>query len=399
MRIGVCLAIALLAIGSTAQAANELEPPSYLALAPGATVASMELRRYDEYEFETTKGHNEVERGRRWNFYIKMEQLPESTPAKELWPRLRAALTSAGWKITNETPTWGTAHYKKGAVEAWTEFSVRSIHETHVNVVELGSTPRAFTLTPPGPVPEHVVDKVDLPFLAPPPGSSFLGGQHGDHPMLVKLPGADKEELVSAGSIAREYEQPSDLSTLEFVTLYTGALAKAGWTVVDRSQGMHQADASVTAHYDRQGRNLWAYVHLGGGRCAMQVSDEGELDAALKRDCHVALYGVLFDFNKATLKPESDAVLARVAALMSKAPALALEVQGHTDAVGDDAYNQTLSEARAKSVRDWLVAHNVAASRLSSKGYGKTRPVADNRTDEGRAKNRRVEIADPACGR
>ena len=76
---------------------------------------------------------------------------------------------------------------------------------------------------------------------------------------------------------------------------------------------------------------------------------------------------------------------------------LKLEVQGHTDNVGNDAYNQTLSEARAKAVVTWLTQHGVAADRLTAKGYGKTKPVADNGSDEGRAKNRRVEIADPGC--
>ena len=76
---------------------------------------------------------------------------------------------------------------------------------------------------------------------------------------------------------------------------------------------------------------------------------------------------------------------------------LKIEVQGHTDNVGNDAYNQTLSEARAKAVAAGLTQHGVAADRLSAKGYGKTKPVADNGSDEGRAKNRRVEIADPRC--
>jgi len=65
--------------------------------------------------------------------------------------------------------------------------------------------------------------------------------------------------------------------------------------------------------------------------------------------------------------------------------------------VGGDAYNQTLSEARAKAIVAWLTQHGIAADRLTDKGFGKTRPIADNTTDAGRAKNRRVEIADPNC--
>ena len=105
-----------------------------------------------------------------------------------------------------------------------------------------------------------------------------------------------------------------------------------------------------------------------------------------------ATHGVLFDFNKSTLKPESDPVLQHVQALMAQSPALKLQVQGHTDNVGTDAYNQKLSDDRAAAVVAWLTQHQVKNDRLTSQGYGKTRPVADNNTDEGRAKNRRVDV-------
>ena len=83
--------------------------------------------------------------------------------------------------------------------------------------------------------------------------------------------------------------------------------------------------------------------------------------------------------------------------MLQKAPAVKVEVQGHTDNVGGDGYNQTLSEARARSVMAWVIAHGIAPARLSAKGYGKSMPVASNDNDEGRAKNRRVEIAKPGC--
>jgi outer membrane protein OmpA-like peptidoglycan-associated protein len=76
---------------------------------------------------------------------------------------------------------------------------------------------------------------------------------------------------------------------------------------------------------------------------------------------------------------------------------LRLEIQGHTDNVGSDAYNQPLSEARAHAVVAWLTQHLVAPARLTARGFGKTRPIATNATDDGRAQNRRVEIANPAC--
>jgi outer membrane protein OmpA-like peptidoglycan-associated protein len=90
-------------------------------------------------------------------------------------------------------------------------------------------------------------------------------------------------------------------------------------------------------------------------------------------------------------------VLQQILDLLKKNPTQKIEIQGHTDNVGGDAYNQTLSEARAKSIVTWLTQRGIAGDRLTAKGFGKTRPVADNATDAGRAKNRRIEIADPNC--
>jgi outer membrane protein OmpA-like peptidoglycan-associated protein len=95
----------------------------------------------------------------------------------------------------------------------------------------------------------------------------------------------------------------------------------------------------------------------------------------LAKACHVVLYGVLFDFNKSTLQPSSDASLQPAVNLMAAHKTLKLEIQGHTDNVGNDANNQTLSEARAKAVVNWFTQHGIAAERLTSRGYGKTRPA------------------------
>jgi OmpA-OmpF porin, OOP family len=242
--------------------------------------------------------------------------------------------------------------------------------------------------------------KGDFPYLAALPGSHGGAGVQDNMPMTVRLPGSDEDELVGSGSITKSYTSPPGLSTLAFATAYSGALGKAGWTLVAVGQGPHQADAGVLAHYTKNGRDIWANLHDEGGDYSIQIADAGadaDLAKQLAKGCHVALYGVLFDFNKSTLKPESDSILQQVEVVLQKAPTLKLEVQGHTDNVGDDAYNQTLSEARAKSVMAWLTVHGAAPARLSFKGFGKTMPVATNDTDEGRAKNRRVEVANPSC--
>jgi OOP family OmpA-OmpF porin len=101
---------------------------------------------------------------------------------------------------------------------------------------------------------------------------------------------------------------------------------------------------------------------------------------------------VKFDFDKANVKPESQADIKALADFMNQYPQTTTVVEGHTDARGTDAYNQKLSERRANAVREVLVnQYGVDASRVNAVGYGESRPVADNASDAGRAINRRVE--------
>jgi len=106
----------------------------------------------------------------------------------------------------------------------------------------------------------------------------------------------------------------------------------------------------------------------------------------------LVLEGVTFEYDSAKLTAESTAVLDKVAASLVEWSDVNVEVNGHTDSKGADAYNMKLSQARAEAVRDYLVSKGVASSRLAAKGFGETKPIADNKTDEGRAQNRRVEL-------
>ncbi|MFM2208105.1 MAG: hypothetical protein RL213_2080 [Bacteroidota bacterium] len=106
----------------------------------------------------------------------------------------------------------------------------------------------------------------------------------------------------------------------------------------------------------------------------------------------VVLKNIFFDFNKADLKEESKVELNKMVAFLNKNPKLNVEIGGHTDNVGGKAYNQGLSERRARSVMDYLISGGIASGRLSSKGYGDNIPVADNATESGRAQNRRTEF-------
>jgi outer membrane protein OmpA-like peptidoglycan-associated protein len=106
----------------------------------------------------------------------------------------------------------------------------------------------------------------------------------------------------------------------------------------------------------------------------------------------VNMSDVLFDTGKYSLRPEAREKLAKVAGIVSGHPGLRLDVEGNTDSVGGDDYNQKLSEERGGSVRDYLVQQGMAGSSVSSKGFGKTQPVASNDTASGRQQNRRVEL-------
>jgi len=102
--------------------------------------------------------------------------------------------------------------------------------------------------------------------------------------------------------------------------------------------------------------------------------------------------GLLFDFNKADIKPQYFKCLDDVITVLKANPGLRIEIQGHTDSIGSAAYNMKLSERRAQAVADYFAKHGIAANRMTVKGYGFTRPVAPNDTPEGRALNRRVQL-------
>ena len=102
--------------------------------------------------------------------------------------------------------------------------------------------------------------------------------------------------------------------------------------------------------------------------------------------------GVTFDVGSSTLKPQFRTTLDGIAQNLGQYPNSLIDVYGHTDSTGSDAFNQTLSESRARTVANYLSMQGVSAARIRSQGLGETMPVADNATDEGRRRNRRVEI-------
>lgn len=367
-----------------------------------------------ESEFESTKaGDAKVRRGAhytRWYRYKPAAGEPALGYYNGSEARIAAAvggtLAKAGWELVYASEDKSVAVWKlaRGASEAWLRMKMDAPQaQVNLDLIEIGAAKSGFALAPPAATAERFGDKADFPYLAPPAGSKPTGAGRADGALDVSLAFASngKGEAVGVGSgvQSRSYQGPATLSKLQFTEDYRNALVAAGWTVMYPAAGDKEASGFI-AHYAKNGRDLWARGYYEyGAAISFAVADVGGEDWAgkLDKDCRVALYGVFFDFDKATLKPDSEPVLQKAAAVLKARPAVKAEVQGHTDNVGADDYNVKLSGARASSVMQWMNAHGVEPSRLSAKGYGKAQPVADNSTDAGRARNRRVELVNVAC--
>lgn len=132
--------------------------------------------------------------------------------------------------------------------------------------------------------------------------------------------------------------------------------------------------------------NTWYIRNIRLAKGAVPLYDR------MMQDGKFISYGITFDVAKSIIKPESAGELNRIVQLMQENPSLRFSVEGHTDATGSAPANQKLSEARAEAVVARLVEMGIDRSRLSARGFGQNTPIADNSTDEGRAKNRRVEF-------
>jgi OmpA-OmpF porin, OOP family len=245
-----------------------------------------------------------------------------------------------------------------------------------------------------------------------------------DHPMLSRMPGYYIEEydaqdftsfqldLDPAKKVEGRYwkisyqlkDDARKVGPVQIARNYTDLFVKRGGRKL--LDDVDAGGGTAIAQLPVGGKNIWLQLSVSnaGEVYDLTVVEEAgmeqkveftaaELAKALHDKGSVALHGILFDTGKATIRPESAAVLATIGDLLGAEPALILEVQGHTDSVGAAAANLTLSQERAAAVKTYLVqTRSVAPARLVTAGFGDTRPVADNTTDEGRSRNRRVEL-------
>ncbi len=280
----------------------------------------------------------------------------------------------------------------------------------------------------------------DHPLVSRYPGSwitNYAPKEFDEYDLIlgkVKPKGAERTQRLEGKVTRILYRSPEKRSVLEVYRNYETALAKAGFqtlyacrddlcrsgsTYSENLYGMHFSEGYLTRHLvaklSRPEGDVYVTLHI-----SVQQGTEGfgfdylldvveikpmesgliTVDAAamandITRTGHVAVYGILFDFNKAEIKPASEAALREIAALLKRNPKLKLHVVGHTDNVGDLKLNMDLSRRRADAVVKALTTkHAIAAARLRADGVGPLAPVASNRTDEGRSKNRRVELVE-----
>ena len=215
---------------------------------------------------------------------------------------------------------------------------------------------------------------------------------------------------VEGKKFKRTYSLKEDVqksSVIQIIRNYANAIKNNGGTVI--YEGMPQnaecADNNglnmVVGKFVRDGNELWVEVVTLGGddyyltivlkELMKQDVTASNMFEALNRDGHISLY-INFDFGKSVIRDESNPIIEQIVQMMKSNPDLKIGVEGHTDNVGSPASNKTLSEARAKSVVSAIVGQGISADRLSPAGYGQEKPIADNNTEEGRAKNRRVEL-------
>jgi len=198
------------------------------------------------------------------------------------------------------------------------------------------------------------------------------------------------------------YECLGSISPLQIGRNLEGALKAAGYEIVFSGKDENERPA-LTAQSGAQwiGVVTWPsgdMVHYKQvAVLAQKMAQEVTATAAawaeeIDRTGHVAVYGINFDTGKATIKPDSDTALKEIVSLMNANPEWKFRVEGHTDNVGAKALNQTLSQQRAAAVVAWLAQNGIEKARLVAQGFGDSKPISDNGTDEGRAKNRRVEL-------
>lgn len=233
-----------------------------------------------------------------------------------------------------------------------------------------------------------------------------------DHPMFNRLSGfyiteysaedfgthefyyLDKDQVVEGKKTLITYVCDNEVGALKIIRNFSNAVKKIG------GQAFEEGENRAVLILKKGNAETWAEVFAYNDSYYLTIIEKSEVEqeitanAILKElnETGKAILYINFDSGKSTIKKESLPVIEQIIEMMKQAPEIKISVEGHTDSDGSNESNLKLSEARAKEVVDVIVKSGVDKSRLSSVGFGEEKPIADNSTEEGKAKNRRVEL-------
>ena len=239
----------------------------------------------------------------------------------------------------------------------------------------------------------------DSPIITRMPGSTIHSCENKEYEQ-VKMPvGKNKDGEVTEKTLEGEfhswdYGTREGVSEIQVFRNFETALKQAGMKILyEDSPGTITANKGDTWYWLQNSGSYYYQTLLTVKSMQQEVTaDASSIADELSKSGHIALYGIHFETAKATILPDSETVLAEVAKMLQQNRDVKVSIEGHTDNVGSAAANQTLSEKRAQAVVAWLSSHGIEGSRLQAKGWGASKPVDDNATEDGRAKNRRVEL-------
>jgi outer membrane protein OmpA-like peptidoglycan-associated protein len=273
------------------------------------------------------------------------------------------------------------------------------------SIVALMAVPLAFGQT-------DLPGSKDYPGITRMPGyyiAEYKESPFDSYPFTVTEGGKKKENPVEGHRYDFRYNLTDNAtmpSQLQVVRNYQNAARSAG------GQVLYDSGDATTFRVTKGGKEVWFSVEVANQPSGLFVAmvvvekqamqqdvtlDAKALAGGIGEEGRVAVYGIYFDTGKSELKPESGPALVEIGKLLQQNPALKIYVVGHTDMVADVATNLKLSQARAQSVVTALVTQQgIASARLIAYGAGPYAPVASNKTEEGRARNRRVELVEIA---
>jgi OOP family OmpA-OmpF porin len=239
----------------------------------------------------------------------------------------------------------------------------------------------------------------DSPLITRFPGSTIHSCENKEYEQAEMPVGTNKDGDVINKTFEGEYHYwdygtRDGVSEIQVFRNFQNALKAAGF-IIDYTS----SPETLTAHkgmiwlmLDNRGTFYYQTIVTIKELQQEVTADASSLAGEIEKTGRVAVYGIHFATGQATIQPDSEQTLGEIAKLLMASPDLKLRIEGYTDNVGSAASNLALSDKRAQAVVAWLTGKGIAGARLSAKGFGQTNPVGDNTTEEGRAKNRRVEL-------